>query len=51
MSLCPCTLKVISVAIQNRLNVVVLMGWGIAKFAVMINTVVVHAYGFPKPQV
>ena len=45
----------LGVAIQNRLSVAALiMGWGIAKFAIMIITVAVYAYSnncFPRHQV
>ncbi|KAJ3552010.1 hypothetical protein NP233_g12971 [Leucocoprinus birnbaumii] len=45
---------VLGAAIQNHLNVgALVMGWGIAELAIMINTVAVYAYGnncFPKHQ-
>lgn len=46
---------VLGAAIRNHLNVgAVIMGWGIAELAIMINTVAVYAYCndcFPKHQV
>ncbi|KAL9708886.1 hypothetical protein Ac2012v2_008041 [Leucoagaricus gongylophorus] len=45
---------VLGAAIQNRLTVgALIMGWGIAEFAIMITTVAVYAYSnncFPKHQ-
>ncbi|KAF5351077.1 hypothetical protein D9756_008452 [Leucocoprinus leucothites] len=45
---------VLGAAIQNHLNIgALIMGWGIAELAIMINTVAVYAYGnncFPKHQ-
>lgn len=55
MPLYICGFVTLGAAIQNHLTVgALIMGWGIAELAVMINTVAVYAYGndcFPKHQV
>ncbi|TFK66337.1 MFS general substrate transporter [Pluteus cervinus] len=55
MPLYICGFVVLGAALQNHLTVgALIMGWGIAELAVMINTVAVYAYCndcFPKQQV
>lgn len=50
-----CGFVTLGAALENHLSVgALIMGWGIAEFSIMINTVAVYAYcndAFPKHQV